>query len=369
MLKLRYKILFFLLLAEISSSLAVAEGIPVLLMLRRSEQSDTSGCNFVEELTKLVYKEIIENRVKLWDSPQKEIQITGNTLKEIEKNTAADFTAQETIFMYETWENNRKEITTNTLGFSFVHRSSAEEEVTFGYVDFRDLNELFLKTKINTNASGIYSSTYTTYILSKNFAFNIVQFAGKTVKTTAESEDIKKSFIRNLPFNQSLIGYYPPDKYVSYIIDIYNEGTDEKSIKSKSFVKAIEIYFLNNQEVFFNMGGDLITSHLQKNKIKVTRVEVNEIWRKVNGELSYEPKSMVIYVNDSAMNEMSPRAMADMDINFNEQSIPDFLKSKNFNLIITKINSQVIKRKDAYLYYKGLQSSEWNRVIEYVVNY
>ena len=117
------------------------------------------------------------------------------------------------------------------------------------------------------------------------------------------------------------------------------------------------------------MGGDLITSHLQKNKIKVTRVEVNEIWRKINNEIDFEPKSMTIYVNDSALTEMSPRAMADMEININETNIPNFLKSKKFNLIITKINSQVIKRKDAYLYYKGLISAEWNKVIEYVVNY
>jgi len=61
--------------------------------------------------------------------------------------------------------------------------------------------------------------------------------------------------------------------------------------------------------------------------------------------------------------------MAEMEIKFKDIPIVDFLKSKNFNLIITRINSQVIKRKDAYLYYKGLMSAEWNKVIEYVVNY
>src|SRR5688572_9755318 len=366
---MRFKVLFLLLLAELIGPTVMADQIPVLLMLRRSEQSDTSGCNFVEQLTELVYKEITENRVKLWDSPQKEIQITGTTLKEIEKNASVKFIQQENIFMYETWENNKKELTSSTLGFSFVHRSSSEEEVTFGFVDYKDLNEVFLKTRINSNASGNYSSTFTNYVLSKNFNYNIVQFGGMSIKSIAESDDLKKTFIRNLHFNQSLIGYYPPDKFVSYIIDTYTEGTDEHAQNSMKFIKAIEEYFLNNQEVFFNMGGDLITSHLQKNKIKVTRVEVNEIWRKINNELDFEPKSMTIYVNDSALNEMSPRAMAEMEIKFKDIPIVDFLKSKNFNLIITRINSQVIKRKDAYLYYKGLMSAEWNKVIEYVVNY
>lgn len=365
----RIKLLFLIFFISLNYFQAYSETVPVLLMLRSSEQSDTSGCNFVEQVTALVYKEITENRVKLWDSPEKEIQITGSTLKEIERNSDVSFLNQETIFMYETWENTRKEIITKTLGFSFIHRSSTGDEVTFGYVDYNDLNELFLKNRINTNASGVYSATFTTYVLNKNFAYNIVQFAGKSVTSTSESEDLKKTFIRNLPFNQSLLGYYPPDKYVSYIIDTFTEGTDEKSQNSKGFLKAIEEYFTNNQEVFFNMGGDMIASHLQKNKLKVTRVEVNEIWRKVNSNMSFEPKSLKIFVNDSALNELNPRTMDDLEVLYQDMGITAFLKAKKFNFIITKINSQVIKRKDAYLYYKGMMTAEWNRVIDYVVNY
>src|SRR5688572_18577178 len=202
--------------------LASAQDTPVLLMLRRSEQSDTSGCNFVEELTRFVYNEIIANKVSLWDSPSKEIRITGTTLQEIEKNSNTSFIEQENVFMYENWGNNKKEIVTKTLGFSFANRTGATEEVSYGYVDYKDLNELFLKNKINTNANGIYSSTYTTYVLSKNFAFNIVQFAGKPVTSVAESEDIKRTYLKGLKFNESLLGYYPSDKYVSYIIDTYS---------------------------------------------------------------------------------------------------------------------------------------------------
>jgi hypothetical protein len=78
---------------------------------------------------------------------------------------------------------------------------------------------------------------------------------------------------------------------------------------------------------------------------------------------------MIIFVNDSALNIISPKAMADLDIVIGEKQLKDVISEKNFGLIITKINSQVIKRKDAYLYYKGLISAEWNQVISYVVNY
>ena len=365
----RIYILFITLSFQLLSSLAKADEVPVLLMLNRSEQIDTSGCNFVEQLTALVYKEIIENRVKLWDSPSKEIQITGTTLKEIERNSNTSFLNQETVFMYETWDNVKREIQTKTLGFTFLHKKENEEEVSYGYVDFKDLNETFLKTKINTNANGIYSSTYTTYILSKNFAFNIVQFAGKPVKSVAESDEIKVNYKRNLRFNSSLLGYYPPDKMVTFLIDGNLEGTDQKSINSKQLFREMENFLINNQEIFFNMGGARITSHIQKNKLKVSRVEVNEIWRKVNNEITYETRSMTIYVNDSALNEMSPRAINDMEIFVNETTLPVFLKDKQYNLIITKINSQVIKRKDSYLFLKGLMAAQWNRVIDYVINY
>ncbi len=366
---MRLKFVLLLIFLEILSVLTFAEETPVLLMLRRSEQVDTSGCNFVEQVTALVYREIIENRVKLWDSQQKEIQITGSTLKEIEKNSKVSFLNQETIFMYETWDNTKREVLTKTLGFSFVNRSSTEDEVSFGYVDFKDLNELFMKNRINTNANGVYSSTYTTYLLSKNFAYNIVQFGGKQVKSLGESEEIKKNFLGRTHFNTSLLGYYPPDKLVSYLIDTFSEGTDQKSVNSRNLIKALEEYFLANQEVFFNMGGDRIISHIQRNKIKVTRIEVNEMWRKVNGEIQFEPKSMIVYVNDSSLNEMSSRAIGDMEISINETNLTNFLKEKSFNMIITKINSQSIRRQDSYLYFKGLMSAEWNRVIDYVVNY
>ena len=125
----RVRFLILVLILELLPPLVKADEIPVLLMLKRSEQIDTSGCNFVEQVTALIYKEIIENKVKLWDSPAKEIQITGATLKEIERNSNTSFVNQETVFMYETWDNVKKEILTKTIGFSFLHKNENEEEV------------------------------------------------------------------------------------------------------------------------------------------------------------------------------------------------------------------------------------------------
>jgi hypothetical protein len=358
-------VLIFLLLSPIR---AAAEEIPVLLMIKSSEQSDTSGCNFVEELTELIYNEILNKKVTLWDSKAKEIALSPATLLQIEKNSHVSFTKLETIFIYELWEAGKNELVTRTLGFSFIHRTE-KDEVSFGYIDYSDVEKALLSNRINTNANGIYSSTFTTYILSKKYAFNIVQFNGQPVKTTGESSDILKTYVRGLPYNSSLLGYYPPDKFVSSIVDTFTDGTDSKSLNSKALVKAIEHFLSTNEEEFYNLGGDRILSYLQKNKIKVTRVEVNEMWRKVVGELKIETRSITIFVNDSALKTLSPLEYSQLGILVGDKPLQDVLDERDYNYIITRINSQEIRRQDSYIYQRALLNAEWNRVIAYVLGF
>ncbi|HEX5002247.1 MAG TPA: hypothetical protein VFW78_07105 [Bacteroidia bacterium] len=361
-------LLILIVLGAFSGHTVTADPVPVMLMLRSSVQSDTSGCNFVEELTELIYNEIMDNKVTLWDSRSMEIRISPSTLLEIEKNSGVGFKGIETLFIYETWETGKKEISTKTLGFSFTHRSETGD-VSFGYVNYQDIEKLLLSKRINTNANGIYNSTYTTYVLGKKYAFNIVQFNGQQIKSQGESDDILKTYVRGLPFNSTLLGYYPPDKFVSSIIDTYMEVSDPKADTSKMIVKAIENYLTQNEEEFYNMGGDKITSYLQKNKLKVTRVEVNEMWRKLAGELKIETRSITIYVNDSALKTLSAQEFANLNISIADRPLSDLFAARNYNYIITKINAQEIRRQDSYIYQRALLNAEWNRVIEYVLGF
>ena len=83
--KLFYTPLFILLFfAGIFSASAQP---PVLLRVLRSAQSDTLGCNFVEELTRIVYNEILTGHTNLWDSPAKELHITLPPFQAIEYST------------------------------------------------------------------------------------------------------------------------------------------------------------------------------------------------------------------------------------------------------------------------------------------
>jgi hypothetical protein len=117
------------------------------------------------------------------------------------------------------------------------------------------------------------------------------------------------------------------------------------------------------------MGGDRITSHLSRNKLQVTKIEVNEMWRKVGAEILFETKSIKIFVNDSALNEFNARNIDEFEFRFGETDLLGFIRTREFNIIITKINFETIERKDAFLYQKGLMIGDWNKLNRYVLNY
>ncbi len=361
LMKSLFFILFFCLEAICSSA-----QIPVLLRVVRSEQSDTLGCNFVEELSRIVYNEIINGHAKLWDSPAKEVQITAPTLMEIEKSSGTNFIDEELIFIYEYWTNG-KTLKSVTEGFSFSGKNRVGEEVSYGYVDYKDLQDAFLGVRVNSNANGNFSASIANYINTKEYAFNILQFAGSVVKGASESQQIRENFIGKNKFNPSYFTAIEiPQKMLTYDIDFDNSIDSRKLLAGKQLVNAIQTYLSENKEMFFNLGGERINSHLQQNKLNITRVTVKEIWKKTDADITYSPVSTFIYVNDSALSEIPYRDMIKMDMQLNGKSWIDIIKEKNFQVGITKINAQEIARRESYLYFKALSNSDWNKLIEYV---
>ena len=178
-------------------------------MANRSEQADTFGCNIVNAITQSIYEKVCDGSLTLWDSQKKEISISASTLKSIEKSSGVSFDHQETVFIYEIWDQGKKEITTQTIGFSFIHKRGTSEEVLFGYVDYKDVADLFYKSRINTNASGNFSATFSSVLDSKGFNYTLVQFGDRLVRTANESEDLKISFVHGMRFNATKLGYYP----------------------------------------------------------------------------------------------------------------------------------------------------------------
>lgn len=349
---------------------AVADEVPVLLRAKKSEQADSMGCNFVEQTTKLVYDLIISGKVKLWDSPQKEIQITGTSLKEIERTTATEFITQDIIVIYEMWEVNKRALNSRTLGFMFLNKDNRNADVSYGYVDYTDMRDYFANARVEANANGTYGRSMLWYLTRKNFNYTVIQFAGKLIESKQEMNETLTAFKGNLQFGDAFINDDDGVKMITYIIDVKSAMDSLKQANSISIIKAFENYLEENTEEFYNLGGDRIPNVTKPNfKVKVTGIEITESWKQMGEQTIYEPVTINISVNDTALAPIRKSELINMDIVVNEKKFILVLLEKQYNYIITQINSQKIARKEAYLYNKALGTYKWNQLIDYVKYY
>lgn len=343
--------------------------IPVILRVAASEQEDTTGCNFVKELTRVTYSAILKGKVKLWNSTSKEILIIGQSLKDIENSTQTSFLDQEVVFIYELWTNVNKVLESKTTGFLFSNKSPSGD-VEYGYVEYDDLQSVLMSERIMSNANGNYNANLSSYIASKNFNYHFLQFAGKVIDNKEDSKKILKEYIGSNKFNSSQFSTNEvPQKKVEWTLDWSQDVTKVKAQNGNKLLAEMEKYLRMNEEVFFNLGGDKILNHVQKGKWKVTRIQLNELWKKIDGVISFDPLSMTIFINDSSLTEIPYRDMIKMDIKVNELPFIDFIRLHDFNYVIRSINAQTIPRSESYAYQKALLESNWKSLIEFVRNF
>lgn len=347
---------------------SVSQGqIPVILRVAAEEQSDTTGCNFVNELARISYAAIMNGEAKLWNSPSKEILIIPQTLKEIEKSSGTRFVDQSIIFIYEYWSNTNKILSSKTTGFLFSNKSAGGSDIEYGYVEFDALQPYFQSERVMSNANGNYNANLAAYVASKNYNYNFLQFAGKVITNREDSRKIKEEYIGSNKFNLSQFASREiPQKKVIWTLDLSTDNVKLKSQNGNKLLAGIEKYLRSNEELFYNLGGDKILNHVQKGKWKVTRIEMSELWKKVDGVISADPIGMTIFINDSSLSEILYRDLIKMDVIVNEQPLLVFLKQLNFNYIIRSINSQEIPRSESYAYQKAIFESDWKRLTDYV---
>jgi hypothetical protein len=348
-----------------------ADQVAALLRVKRSEQPDSLGFNLVEQLSKITYQLILQNKIKLWDSPSKEIQITATSLQEIEQVSSTSFKDQEVIYIYESWNEAKREIQTKTIGISFSNRDSRNQEVSYGYVDYADLARFLIEKPAEVNANGNFGETPAFYLTTKKFNFSLVQFNNKVIQSADESQKTLKSYMGRSRFAVPQSGFSVEEsKNIVYVVDRKPGGDTLLSGNSDRFYSAVENYLLSNKEEFFNLGGDKVQNFVSgKQSLRVTAIEVNELWKKNNGQVSYEPKSIRFYVNDSALNIISLAEMTMMELEINGQKLVLTLLDKKFNFTITKINSQEIALRQAFIYLKALREYHWNQLTEFVKYY
>jgi hypothetical protein len=287
----------------------------------------------------------------------------------LEKNSGSKFVDQKYVWIYEYWNKSKKGISSKCDGFFFFNKDENGKKISYGYVDYKDVEEVFLRTKIEGNSNANYSATFAYAVNRKKYNFDIIQYKGKVVTNLIDSEKIKREFIGSGKFNKGNEGINLPDKLVTFIIRGESSLNDDNAKNARTILSFVQKYLNENREVFFNLGGDRILSHFQARDVKVTQIEITELWVNDRNTVFHQPRSMRIFVNDSALNVMPLSDIEKLEIVINETPLINILKSKRYNFYITKINYQKISRRDSYNYYKALNSYNWNKITEYVKYY
>lgn len=332
---------------------------PVLTHLNKVEQNDTFGFNLVKSLPKLVYSLVKADKVKLWDSPQKTIQITFSTLSNIERSSNTLFIETKDLFFNEVWSSTRKKTTFNILGFSFINKNEKGSSVSYGFIDMEDIYLLLADSIIPTNANGTYNVTYLDALYSRSYHFNVVQFGSSTFKN-----DIAKSLqVKEKAFNKDkrIINKVtlPSAKRVVYEI--------VKTEKSKAFYKGLQGFLNDNPEFFFNNGGNKIFTHLLSNiNFSISKIEIIEAWDKVDGLTTYAPQEMQLYFNNIPLPPISVEKFNQYRFKVAFQDVKSALRIKNFNYLLKQINHEEIPPALSGKYIRAFENYFWTQITEYV---
>ena len=357
------KKLHLIFLFSILFKLVSAEEIPVLSYLQKNHQSDSIKGNLLNILPDLLYGKILNGQVILWDSPKKQIKISAESLKNIENASRTKFSESINLFIYENWNIKKKEVENKIIGLAFTNKDGKGEDVSYGFIDYNDIAVWMKKTPMPSGADGFYKINIDQKIKNKEYNYSILQYGSKIIKTADSKKLINETFKE-----RKIVSDAPSikeEKMISYSIENTSRIEGREVENSRLFFRAVEDFLKSNEEVYFNMGGQKISSHLQHTKFKVDRIEINEIWKKNDGKIDYAPESIRISVNGNFLEPIGIKELMSWNMQLGFRTADDFIKEKNFYYILFKINEQDIKTYDALKYAKALASEDWRNIIAY----
>lgn len=360
---------FFLLLLGTNASIFAAE-IPVLLRLAAKEQQDTTGCNFVYELCSLMHDEIMNGKIELWDSPARDLKITPSSLQAISNSSGIPLNSKDNqmIYLYEFWNDERGALKSRTQGFLFTAREANGKEISYGYVDFSSAEASCMRYRVKANVNGDYNSTAASYLSSKHFNYNIIQFNNQVISGVKESAEIISAYVKGRIFNAQPGNEKEVKlKLVEYTFEP-DPGTPE-GLAAKKIITGIDSFLHANIEILYNHGNDSLLNVLQGKKWKITRVDVREIWRREQNSIGSSLVGVSLYINNMKIPEWPFRILTTLEIDFEGLSLMNRFAIKDFAHRILKINEEEISRGDALLYRKALNETAWNRLSDYVKYY
>lgn len=337
--------------------------IPVLLYVSADNQPDTMGFNLAVQLPEVVYALILQERLILWDSPKKTIQITADALQAIEKNTESSFMKSKSIFFNELWTTSKKRSSFQIVGFSFMNTGS-KGKVSYGFIDFKELAPLIANELVKTNQNGAAQVSLLEALFSRRYIYTILQFGNQNLKDNfAASIQIMDNM--NAPHKKQLNTFSLPEtKEIVYSI-LRNPA--QKDGGGELIFSWFEELFKQNKELLYELGGDKYFNFISYNsELAVTRIEIEEIWKKRGDEIVFLPKSITVYVNNKKLSPISIHMTNRLNLNIGLKNLEDIFMEKAFLFELVRINRTYITQEESPLYISALREFSWTQLSRYV---
>lgn len=337
--------------------------IPVLLYVSAENQPDTMGFNLAVQLPEVVYALILQERLILWDSPKKTIQITADALQAIEKNTESSFMRSKSIFFNELWTSTKRRSSFQIIGFSFMNTGS-QGKVSYGFIDFKELAPLIANELVKTNQNGAAQVSLLEAIFSRRYIYTILQFGNQNLKDNfAASIQIMDNM--NAPSKKQLSTFrFPETKEIVYSI-LRNPA--QKDEGGELVFSWFEELLQQNKELLYELGGDKYFNFKTYNsELAVTRIEIEEIWKKRGEEIVFLPKSITVYVNNKKLNPISIHMSNQLNLNIGLKNLEDIFMEKGFLFELVRINRIYITQEESPLYIMALREFSWSQLSRYV---
>lgn len=342
-----------------------APQIPALISLDLRKQHDTIGYNLVRSIPVLLNEGVHNGNIILWDSPLKEKNISGKFLKQLELANKTQFVEQQFLFIHELWSSTKQGTNVEIIGFSFIGINGVDSSrFNYGYIEMKSIETLLQSSKIPVNINGVFGTTYYDALQQKSYPFTLLQLGNRYYTDADLAEQNRLKYFGNGKVILSSNPLVPVKKVSGY----YDIKAADSIFDLKIVFDEFSNYFNQHKEVFFNQGGQRITSHLNtKYKVHITRIDCIGFASQNDLATLISSDAFVLYADGIALDTVYKSTINLWQDDEMQASIK-YLNTYQVGFVPRYINDQFIDAKDAALIWAAFTQKHWNTFSEQLQN-
>jgi hypothetical protein len=358
--------LFLIIFVFAYSALYPYKNVKVVMIANRANQNDSMGYNVVSGLAQWAYDKFRDGKIKMWATPYKNEEMSFGTLQGMEISSKLKFSDCQNIFLYEIWTSSRTESSFTITGISFSSENEKGDMVSFGYIDYPEIEELLKKDFIPLNENGSYKTTFYQVLMNKRYDFEIVYFKDSPIHNpnskNSEADYKAGVIIKTKAFNPNKMNLnYVPVKQ-SKLIE-YSIRTTDYDINSNNIISALENYFNKGKKDLYKYGGEEIYNYFNNARLILSECIVKEVWTREGGKIFHTLIQIVPVSVGVTFNPIPAGDVERFSIVIDQQPLLNILSSKQFVYHLKSINAIQVEELNAANYLKVLNDGDWNKIV------